>query len=315
MFLQRTTLKCLGLFLIILLSTSAASQQKAVSVTAQDEKENDRAIIADDFLKNRPGKQGRKKPPTTYRRATAVTKRFNQAKLQIGVTIWRLEPGTAGSSNSARSVSGSYWNRADSIPRRVESDMKFREGDTLRISIESPRDGYLYVVNRDLLADGTYGETNLIFPTEGEDNWLRAGKLIDIPAQDDPPFKTSPKPGQASELLTIIVTSTPLRLLLGPKAIPISRKQLKAWEERWGGETDRLEMNGGAGQVRTPEEQLAAAPMRSRQLTREDPMPQTIYSVVPKNTDGLLLNLELLYARPSSASRSVIPLLKPFALR
>src|SRR5688572_23977774 len=124
MFLQRTTLKCLGLFLIILLSTSAASQQKAVSVTAQDEKENDRAIIADDFLKNRPGKQGRKKPPTTYRRATAVTKRFNQAKLQIGVTIWRLEPGTAGSSNSARSVSGSYWNRADSIPRRVESDMK-----------------------------------------------------------------------------------------------------------------------------------------------------------------------------------------------
>lgn len=295
MFLQRMTSKYLGLFLIIVLSISAASQQKAVPVTAQDERENDRAIIADDFLKNRPGKQGRQKPPTTYRRASAATKRFNQAKLQIGVTIWRLEPGTVGSSNSARSVSGSYWNRADWIPRRVEADTKFREGDTLRISIESPRDGYLYVVNRDLLDDGTYGETNLIFPTKGEDNRLEAGKLIDIPAPDEPPFKADPKPDQSSELLTIIVTSSPLQLQLGPKAIPISKEQLHEWEQRWGGDADRLEMNDGAGQPRTLREQLAASPTRSRQLTRDDPMPQTIYSLVPKSRGGLLFNLKLLY--------------------
>jgi hypothetical protein len=285
--------------LIIVSSTSAASQQEAVPITSQDEKENDRTIIADDFLKNRPGKpkSGRKKPPTTYRLATAATKRFDKAKLQVGVTIWKLEPGTAGSSNAERSVSGSYWNRADWIPRRVEADVKFRSGDNLRISIESPRDGYLYVVNRDLLADGTYGETNLIFPTQGEDNRLRAGKLIDIPPQGDLPFTATPKPDQSSELLTIIVTSSPLRLRLGSKATPISRKQLTEWEERWGGEPDRLEMNGGAGQVRTQEEQLAASRTRSRQLTREDPMPQTIYSLIPRNTDGLLFNLVLFYVR------------------
>lgn len=307
MFLQRTTLTCLGLFLIIVLSTSAASQQKAVPVTAQHEKENDRAIIADDFLKNRPGKPGRKKTLTTYKRATAATKRFNRSELQIGVTIWKLEPGTAGSSNAARLASPSYWNRANWIPRRVEADMKFREGDTLRISIESPRDGYLYVVNRDLLADGTYGETNLIFPTQGEDNRLKAGKLIDIPAQDEPPFKATPKTDQSSELLTIIVTSSPLQVQLGPEAIPITKKQLSEWEERWGGEADRLEMNGGAGQVRTKEEQLAASPSRSRQLTREDPMPQTIYSIIPKNTDGLLFNLVLFYVRSGSASLTLLP--------
>ena len=304
MLLQWTTLKCLGLFLIIVLSTSAASQQKVVPDTAQDDKENDRAIIADDFLKNRPGKQERKKPPTTYRRATAVTRRFNQAKLQIGVTIWRLEPGTAGSSNGARSVSGSYWDRAVWIPKRVEADVKFREGDYLRISIESPRAGYLYVVNRDLLADGTYGETNLIFPTKGEDNRLEAGRLIDIPAPDEPPFKANPKPDQSSELLTIVVTSSPLRLRLGPKAIPISKKQLHEWEQRWGGDADRLEMNGGAGQTRTLEEQLAASSTRSRQLTRDDPMPQTIYSLVPKSNDGLLFNLKLLYRSDSVSFRS-----------
>lgn len=295
MFLQQTTLKCVGLFLIIVLSTSAASQQ-LVRGTAQDEKENDRAIIADDFLNNRPGKLKRERK-TTYRLATAARKRLDQAKVQVGVTIWKLEPGAAGSPNTERSMSGSYWNRADWIPRRVEADVKFREGDTLRISIESPRDGYLYVVNRDLLADGTYGETNLIFPTKREDNRLQGGKLIDIPAQEKPPFKATPKRNQSSELLTFIVTDSPLQLRLGPAAIPISGKQLQEWEERWGGETERLEMNGGAGRIRTMEEQLAASPTRSRQLTREDPMPQTIYSLIPKNKGGLLFNLALSYVR------------------
>lgn len=299
MFLWRTTLMFLGLFWIVAFTTLAAGQQQTPPVTSQEEMENDRAIVADDFLKNRPGKSkpGPKRPQATYRRTTAPTKRTDQAKLQVGVTIWKFEPGPAGSSNGERSATGSYWNREDWIPKRVEADVKFRAGDTLRISIEAPRDGYLYVVNRDLLADGTYGETNLIFPTQDEDNRLKAGKLIDIPAPDDPPFKAAPKPEQLSELLTIIVTTTPLQLQVGSKAIPISTKQLKEWGERWGAETERFELNGGAGQIRTLEEQLAASPTGSRQLSREDPMPQTIFSLTPKNTEGLLFNLVLSYVR------------------
>ena len=293
MLLKRTTLGCLGLFSIVVLLTSASGQQK--TVPAQDARENDRSIIADDFLKNRPGKPKGKK--TTYRRATAATKRSARTRVQVGVTIWKFEPGPAAPSGGERSLSGSYWNKADWVPKRVEADVKFREGDTLRISIESPRGGYLYVVNRDLLADGTYGETNLIFPTQGEDNRLEAGRLIDIPAPDEPPFKAAPKPDQSSEVLTIIVTSLPLQLQLGPKAIPISKKQLREWEARWGGDVERLEMNGGAGTVRTLEEQLAASRTRSRQLTRQDPMPQTIYSLIPQKTDGLLFNLALLYVK------------------
>lgn len=294
MFLTRTTLKSLGISLFILVLASAVATQQQAPATAPDE--NDRSIIADEFLKNRPGNP-RKKQQTTYRLATSATRRSNQPKLQVGVTIWKFEPATAGSSNAERSAFGSHWNRGDWIPKRVEADVKFRTGDSLRISIESPRDGYLYVVNRDWLSDGTYGETNLIFPTQGEDNRLQAGKLIDIPAQDDPPFKATPNPNQSSELLTIIVTSSPLKLRLGPKAIPVSKTQLSKWEERWSGQATRLEMNGGAGQARTIEEQLAASSTRARQLTREDPMPQTIYSLAPKNTDGLLFNLVLHYVQ------------------
>lgn len=292
MFLRRTTVKSLVIFLFTLVLSTPSVPQQGVPAKRQDETGRD--IIADDFLKNRPGKSN--KPASKYRIATAA-KPSNQAKVQVGVTIWRLEPPTAESLTVERSASGSYWNRGDWVPRRVEADAQFREGDSLRISIESPRDGYLYVVNRDRLADGSYGETNLIFPKVGEDNRLEAGKLLDIPAQDQRPFKARPKPNQASELLTVIVTSTPLRLPLSNKVIAISQKQLRQWEERWGGETTRLEMIGGAGQARTREEELAALPTRARQLTREDPTPQTIYSLVPKNTDGLLFNLVLSYVR------------------
>jgi hypothetical protein len=293
MFPTRTTLKILAISLFILVLTSAGATQQQTPATPQDE--NDRSIIADEFLKNRPGKAKTSGKKNTYRLATSPTKRSDQPELQVGVTIWKFEPATKGLLNVERSASGSYWNRSDWVPRRVEADIQFRDGDTLRISIESPRDGYLYVVNRDWLADGTYGATNLIFPTRGEDNRLRAGKLIDIPAQDEPPFKASPNPNQSSEVLTIIVTSSPLKLPLGPKAIPVSKTQLTEWEERWGGQAARLEMNGGTGRARTTEEELAASPTRARQLTREDPMPQTIYSVVPKSTGGLLFNLVLSY--------------------
>ena len=296
MFLRGMTLRSHLMFLVtIVLSISGVTQQ-GVPASAQDETSRD--IIADDFLKNRPGgksKSGTKKP-NTYRVATAA-KLSNQPKVQVGVTIWRLESATAESLNGERSASESYQNIGNWVPKRVESDVQFRENDSLRISIESPRDGYLYVVNRDWLADGSYGETNLIFPKQGDDNRLTAGKLIDIPAQDQRPFRATPKPNQSSELLIVIVTSTPLRLPLSSKVIAISEKQLRQWEQWWGGETARLEMIGGAGRARTRQEELAASPTRARQLTREDPMPQTIYSVVPKSTGGLLFNLVLSYVR------------------
>jgi hypothetical protein len=77
----------------------------------------------------------------------------------------------------------------------------------------------------------------------------------------------------------------------------ISPRQLIAWEERWGGFAQRFEMNGGVGQVRTTAEEQAASRKRARQLTRDEPAPQTIYLVSTKNNDGLLFNLMLAYVK------------------
>jgi len=254
---------------------------------AGPQEEIPRSIISDDFVKNRPKGKAKGPPPRGRVYLLASSPRTRPAGKsdvwQVGVTIWKLQR---------------EWSRQlERVSKRVESDTKFHEGDSLRISIESPSDGYLYIIDRDSFTDGSGGETNLIFPIRGEDNRLKPGRLIDIPTENEASFKATPKPNQAGEMLTIIVTSSPLQLPLSNDPLPITNTQLSDWEKRWSAITDRYEMNDGAGQTRTIEEQQAAAHSGTRQLTRDDPSPQTIYRLVPKNRDGVLFNLMLSYVR------------------
>jgi hypothetical protein len=253
---------------------------------ARVQEEIPRSIISDDFVKNRP--KGKAKPSSRlYRLASSPRKRqageSDSDISQIGVTIWKLQPERS--------------RQLERVSRRVEASTNFHEGDLLRISIESPLAGYLYIIDRDWFTNGSGGETNLIFPVRNGDNRLKPGKLIDIPTEIEASFKATPKPNQAGEMLTIIVTSSPLQLRLSNDPLAITSTQLLDWENRWGAVTDRYEMNEGAGLTRTTEEQQAASTGGTRQLTRDDPSPQTIYRLVPKNRDGVLFNVMLSYVR------------------
>ena len=268
------------IFLIILVVS--------LPLLAQPQEPKDRSIHSEEFTKTRPlPKKKRIRPPQRriYRLASEPLAKpldiASASTLKAGVTLWKVERVSDGELTKE-------------VARRVEVDTQFHDGDLLRLSIESPRSGYLYVIDRDWFADGSSGETKLIFPLHGEDNRLEVGKLIDIPAQHDAPFKAKPDLGQAGEMLTIIVTSTPLSLSLSNKELPISSAQLAGWERMWSGMTERFEMINGSGEVRTTEEQQATG---SRQLTRDDPPPQTIYVLTPRRTDGLLFNLLLAYVR------------------
>jgi Domain of unknown function (DUF4384) len=262
----------------------------SLPLVAHPQQSKDRSITSDDFNKTRPQpkrRTGHVQKTRTYRLAsTPLAKRLDidsPSTLKAGVTLWKVQREGDGRKETAT---------------RVEADTQFHEGDLLRLSIELPRTGYLYVIDRDWFADGSPGgETNLIFPVRGEDNRLEAGKLIDIPADNRAPFKATPKPNQAGEMLTIIVTSAPLSLPLSKEYLPVSSTQLAEWERKWSGMTERFEMNGGVGQTRTLQEQEAASPTGSRQLTRDDPAPQTIYFLTPRSGDGLFFNLLLSYVR------------------
>jgi hypothetical protein len=279
----------------------------------------ERKIVSDDFTKNRQeaapttsnskGTQGqtslKPRPRRTYRLASPPINKTRPASTgavvaQLGITIWRLRPVTAIDS-SARVLVREKNKSSEWVPERVEADTTFREGDHVRLSIESPRAGYLYVVDRDLFADGTTGGAMLIYPWAdmlGGSNEMRPGKLVDIPAQeDDPSFFTArpTSPNQVGEILTVIVTTSPLDLPISDKPFQISNGEMAKWEKMWGGQSERFEMEGGAGEAWTKQEQQAAARKDTRQLTRDDPAPQTIYRVSTTDNKALLVDVRIRY--------------------
>jgi hypothetical protein len=288
-----------------------------------------RKIVSDDFTKNRPqapvlGSTNQNSASSRTNRQSARTGRSNTARqhrtyrlkssqrtarrqrskrenvfAQLGITIWRLRP-ARNSDGGTRALIREKSSSSGWVPERVEADTTFREGDRVRLSVESPTKGYLYVIDRDLFADGTAGGPMLIYPWVGTDNELRAGKLVDIPSQDDDPNYFTARlttPNQAGELLTFIVSASPLDLPISDKPLQISNVQMGEWEKLWVGSTERFEMEGGVGAAWTLQEQQAAAKMGMRQLTRDDPAPQSIYRVSTKDNKAILVNVRLRYAR------------------
>lgn len=285
------------------------------SVIAFPPQETQRKIVSDDFTKNRreaipPGSANKPKIVTprpkrrTYRLASSPATKTKPSAAgdviaQLGITIWRLRPGDMNDSGR-RALLREKGKTLAWVAERVEADAVFRAGDYVRISVESPRTGYLYVVDRDLFADGTTGGAMLIYPWPGVDNQLLPGRLIDIPGQEDDPNYFAARltaANQVGELLTFIVTSTPLDLPITEEPSQIATGQMRDWEEMWGGASERFELEGGAGEAWTQEEQQAAANKGTRQLTRDDPVPQTIYRFAMRDTKVMLVNVRLRYGK------------------
>lgn len=282
-----------------------------------------REIVSTDFTKNRPaanessgalgGTSTKPAPkprvyrpvskPITAKGTKPTSPRPNKPAsvdtlvAQLGITMWRLRAATSADGKRQlirEKTEGLAW-----VPERIAADTLLNDGERVRISIESPRAGYLYIVDRDLFSGGREGEIKLIFPFAGEDNYVAPGHLVEIPALDQEPgyFTARPKTYQVGEMLTLIVTSKPLNLPLSNKELPISRAQLTEWERVWGGDTEVWEMEGGAGEAWTAAEQQAAAKKGTRQLTRTDPAPQTIYRIETSDNKAMLVNVRLRYGK------------------
>jgi hypothetical protein len=286
---------------------------------AQTQNDNSRQIVLDSFTNARPPKTAtasaggsRTRPQTirkrpTYRRASGTSSVASRpsANEQLGITVWRLRPSKQGDSGARLLVmensQSSQW-----TPERIEVDTPLAVSDRVRISVESPRAGYLYVVDREQYADGSFGDPYLIFPTRrtrGGDNRVRPGKLIDIPAQEDNPsyFTLVPSPGRSdtvAEVLSFIVTPAPLaNLAISDQPLKLSPADVAKWEQTWSSEVERFEMNDGAGRAWTNEEKAAGARAGSRLLTQEEPAPQTVYRIATRRTNTILVTVPLRYGR------------------
>lgn len=221
----------------------------------------------------------------------------------IGVTLWRLRPARRMDTGvrlfEHRKARDAAW-----IPERVSANTRFSEGDRVRVSVEAARTGYLYVIDREQYADGTLGDPYLIFPTtriNGGNNQVKAGRLIDIPAQgDEPPYFTlkRSRPNQVGELLSVIITTAPLDgVQILDQDQKLTGEQVALWERAWGQQVGQLELEGGAGQAWTGEEKEAGA-VATRSLKRDAPTPQTLYySPAAKSDAPLLIRVHLKYGR------------------
>ena len=222
----------------------------------------------------------------------------------IGITLWRLRP-SRNADTGERIITHDGPEAIEWLPERVASNGRLAEGDRIRMSIEAARTGYLYVVDQEQYADGSKGEPYLIFPTSrtrGGDNSVKAGRVIEIPAQDDsPPYFTlkRSRADHVGENVIVLVTPTPIEsLTITDKAQKLSAETLAQWEKSWGTQTGRLEMTNGAGKSWTKQEKEAGAD-GTRSLTEAEPAPQTVYyRPGTGNKDPVLIQVQLQYAIP-----------------
>jgi hypothetical protein len=271
----------------------------AVVAQQPDDEEQSRQVFATEFLNARPAPQTRRGSAPKAAKTSP-----NPTSDLLGITIWRLRPVTSSDDTQARLLD--HESEADTvlIAERVASDTKFKEGQKVRLSIESPRTGYLYVIDREQYLDGTFSDPYLIFPTmkiQAGDNAVAAGRLIEIPDQDDRPFyfkMNRHRADQVGEVLTLLVTPQPIPgMQLGKKALKLTNEQFAQWERKWKAPAKRVELANHTGKTYTKAEMTAGAGNTSL-LGRNDPPPQTIYRVSAKPGDPLLITISLQYESP-----------------
>jgi hypothetical protein len=279
-----------GLILLVLIVVSGLAQKPEEATR----KLWDTAFIASSSNKKTTARR------RAYRNATPNVPVNNVApETVVGVTLWRLRPANRADSGERLIV---HDNNATSewLPERISATTRLVQGDKLRISVETVRTGYLYVIDREQYADGTLGEPYLVFPTtrtSGGNNEVAVGRLLEIPAQDDsPPFFSMRKsrPDHVAEVLSVLVTPTPLEeVQITDKAQKLTDAQVASWEKAWGTSVGRLEMSE-TGQTWTKEEKNAT----TRALTASAPAPQLLfYRPSVKPTEPMYVKLRLQYRK------------------
>ncbi len=216
---------------------------------------------------------------------------------EIGVTMWKLRSPRSGENGYLFPVVDADQKRQMWLAERVSIDTTFTAGEKVRFAIESSVRGYLYVVDRESTSDGGFGAPFLIFPeSPRDDNSVGPGILIDIPDQreDVPYFNINPKQDKYSgELLTIIISPEPITdLRLNEDGSIAATDALSAIE--FGAETEvfsradtsdriysQLESSSACGpkarQLEREKTQAKPCGVNTRQLTRDEPLPQSIF--------------------------------------
>lgn len=219
----------------------------------------------------------------------------------VGVTVWSFRASKPADTREVRALVHEGDDDVELTPERVAADQPLAQGQKLRIGIEVSKAGYLYVIDRDEYADGSKGDPFLIFPARnimGGNNKVGPGMLVEIPAASDRvPYFTMKrsKPNQTKEVLTILISPTPIPGLMVAGRQQLDEKQLADWEKQWRVKSYQLGDAKTQGQTYTVAEKQAAS--GAKPLSKDDPLPQLMYRLDTRTGEAGMMDLPLRIAK------------------
>ncbi|MGH9848072.1 MAG: hypothetical protein ACREEM_56025 [Blastocatellia bacterium] len=277
----------------------------ALCLTITTRAQETRRIWDSDLFKSRA-----KAPATARRRYRIATPRIPPDQVNgdtvLGITLWRLRPSRETDDKQVRLLKHAKDNTPvrEWTPERIDAGTPLKPNQRVKLSVEAARTGYLYIVDRELYADGSLGDPYLIFPTQSirnGDNQVAVGKIFDIP-NDESYFNLEPsRDDQVGEIITVIVAPQPLEgFQIGEKEVRLPKELVASWEKAWGARTGRLDLENAAGKTLTKEERDAAT--GARPLQADSPAPQSLYYRPGAMTeDPLLASVRLRYGSVKTA--------------
>jgi len=248
-----------------------------------------------------------------------------QTYITLGITLWRIRPATEAEIKDPKvSTEEMAWDGQEHrvVVTRMSDESPITEKDLIQMTVEylpdrtgadampSNQAGYLYVINREQFGNDLKN-ARLIFPTlltyDG-DNRLLTGKTVTLPGPKRP-FRIKRgddhRQAQAYETYTIILSpvllDSELPEDLGRTAMALSPGLLKRWEERWNVSEAKADLLGRSGQARTQRELEASGDIddvrstedTAKDLTQDDPPPQTVFRKVVKPGETMLVTIRL----------------------
>lgn len=278
-------------------------------------------------INNRPPVKFSPNRPTDPRPRTAkpsrkftykTAKKFNREKpsagqetAQVGITYWRFRPTTPADRTKELVDDGTDNQPVQLTLERFDTNTPFKIGEKVRIGVESlSRTGYLYVIDRELYLDGTFGIPHLIFPTtriRGGNNFVKPGNLLYLPPA--PRYFRIQQGNQnkilVSEVLTIVVSAQPLGLPeeIGEKAMTLPADLVSKWETDWKTNAIQMDLENGVGQALSEQEQQAGSTEtkdlidEDNRLTQNDLPPQTVFRSIIKSTNPFLVTVAMKFGK------------------
>jgi len=285
---------------------SAAILLLFLSMSAQQDET--REIWDTGFLQKRPvaaGDKAERQQPRSrivYKPGPAATASMGaHPEAALGLTIWRLRTVVPGENADARllvpDTTGS--SSTEMIPERIGLAKPLHAGDRIRISIEVPHRGYLYVIDRERYRDGSRGDPVLIYPASTISpggNRVEPGQLIDIPSENATVralrLEKNGERHVGEDLMLMITPELFKEISPGQDEQQLAAAQVNRWDSAWALPAVTLDLAGPQHNTWTLAEKKAGNAKAGYLMTQNDPMPEMILSIPPHADEPVVVHVQ-----------------------